>query len=87
MPKYLKERSLQVVLGEGNPLRKSLSLRLDSLVWDKIDSIAIAENRSASYVVNCLLEDAIQAIEEKGTVITTDPSALKQFRSKGNRRS
>ncbi len=40
--------------GEAPP-RRSLSLRVDSDVLDKISMIAITENRSITYVVDQLL--------------------------------
>ena len=84
MPSYLKERPLNSILGDRKK-RMSVSLRLDSEVFDRIDMISIMENRAANYVINCLLEDTFLEIEEEEGEIIVDQSDLAQFRSKKGR--
>ncbi len=83
MPKYLKDRPLDNILRDRK--RKSVSLRIDSDIFDRIDMISIQENRSANYVVNYLLELSFLETEEEDGEIIVEESFLTQFRNRRKR--
>ncbi len=81
---YLKPRPIESILRDRSK-RMSISIRIDSDLLDRIDTIAIHENRSASYVINCLLEDTFREMEEADGPIIVDKGELTRFRNRRGR--
>lgn len=53
---------------------KSLSIRIDSDMLDKLHVVADYEGRSANSQINILIRDCIEKYEEKhGTINVSDP--------------
>ncbi len=59
-----------------------VSLRIDSIIIDKADTLAIAEDRSRNYIINKLLVDTIKSLEKKHGIIEVNTAQLEKFRRK-----
>jgi len=82
MSKYLDVKAFKILMKGAALGQKSISLRIDSNILDRLDMIAIKEDRSLNYVVRLLLSYFLLAYETKHGPIVTDPAALERFRSR-----
>jgi metal-responsive CopG/Arc/MetJ family transcriptional regulator len=60
----------------------SVSLRLEIIIVDKVDTIGIKEDRSRNWVVNRFLKEYLKNYEEKNGEIEVNFNQLKKFRRK-----
>ena len=59
-----------------------VSLRIDSVTIEKIDSLAISEDRSRNYIINRLLQEKLKSLEKKHGKIIVKTKPLEKFRRK-----
>ena len=68
----------------SNTEKTAVSILLDHDVVDKIDRLALNEQRSRNYIVNRLLSDSLKIVEKNHGKIKVDAEVLKQLRRRND---
>jgi len=66
-------------------MKQGFSANIESEKLDKLDMIAIQDERSRSYFLQIAVDDFIKRFEKKNGELAIDPDALKKFRHRNRK--